>query len=300
MSFGPSLRFIGTVTALVLFATTGQPVWLASHAGQPPPPATTANPVPLERAHAHNDYAHARPLLDALECGFCSIEADVHLIDGDLLVAHNRSATRPDRTLSSLYLEPLRRRAAQNGGRVYPDGPVCLLFVDIKTEAESTYTALHELLARYQDIVTRYEGGRVTTNALSVIVSGSRPRSTMTAQSLRYAALDGLANDLDSEVPTTLVPVVSERWGKLFDWRGLGPVPDADLTLLREMVGKAHARGRRIRFWGAPDRPEAWRVLCETGADLINTDKLVALRDFLLGLPEPLAGAIRTTPGFRE
>ncbi|HOK78354.1 MAG TPA: hypothetical protein PLW35_11615, partial [Verrucomicrobiota bacterium] len=72
-------------------------------------------PVALARAHAHNDYEHARPLLDALECGFCSFEADVHLVDGELLVAHDRIRTRPERTLTALYLEPLRRRVLENG-----------------------------------------------------------------------------------------------------------------------------------------------------------------------------------------
>jgi len=33
--------------------------------------------VPLIPAHAHNDYLHARPLLDALDHGFCSVEADI-------------------------------------------------------------------------------------------------------------------------------------------------------------------------------------------------------------------------------
>jgi hypothetical protein len=46
-----------------------------------------AAPVPLTRAHAHNDYLHARPLFDALDHGFCSVEADVWLVDGKLLVA---------------------------------------------------------------------------------------------------------------------------------------------------------------------------------------------------------------------
>ena len=41
--------------------------------------AHAAEPTPLLRAHAHNDYEHTRPLLDALECGFGSIEADIHL-----------------------------------------------------------------------------------------------------------------------------------------------------------------------------------------------------------------------------
>src|SRR4051812_12734941 len=36
----------------------------------------------LSRAHAHNDYEHEHPLLDALEAGFASVEADVWLVDG--------------------------------------------------------------------------------------------------------------------------------------------------------------------------------------------------------------------------
>ncbi len=45
---------------------------------------------PLPQAHAHNDYEHERPLLDALSHGFCSVEADIYLVDGALLVAHDR------------------------------------------------------------------------------------------------------------------------------------------------------------------------------------------------------------------
>src|SRR5712672_4165891 len=67
-----------------------------------------ANPKPLVRAHAHNDYEHQRPLFDALEHGFCSVEADIYLVDGKLLVAHDRSKVKPERTLEALYLDPLR------------------------------------------------------------------------------------------------------------------------------------------------------------------------------------------------
>src|SRR5947207_7295225 len=88
--------------------------------------------VPLPQAHAHNDYEHTRPLLDALDNGFCSVEADIHLVDGRLLVAHDRAHVRPDRTLQSLYLDPLRERATHNGGRVYPGGPPVVLLVDFK------------------------------------------------------------------------------------------------------------------------------------------------------------------------
>ena len=52
-------------------------------------PAPVELGTPLPQAHAHNDYEHERPLLDALEQGFTSIEADVWLVDGELRVAHD-------------------------------------------------------------------------------------------------------------------------------------------------------------------------------------------------------------------
>ena len=58
--------------------------------------------VPLSAAHAHNDYRHERPLLDALEHGFCSVEADVFLVDDKLCVAHDAPEITPQRTLRSL------------------------------------------------------------------------------------------------------------------------------------------------------------------------------------------------------
>ena len=43
--------------------------------------------MPRPRAHSHNDYWRKRPLLDALECGFCSVEADIFQVGDQLLVA---------------------------------------------------------------------------------------------------------------------------------------------------------------------------------------------------------------------
>lgn len=93
-------------------------------------------PVPLVQAHAHNDYLHERPLLDALQHGFTSVEADVYLVDGQLLVAHTRSELKPHRTLRRLYLDPLRERARQTGGRLWPNGPTLTLLIDIKADGD--------------------------------------------------------------------------------------------------------------------------------------------------------------------
>jgi hypothetical protein len=244
--------------------------------------STTAQPLPLPRAHAHNDYEHQRPLLDALDHGFGSVEADIHLIDGELLVAHDRDEAEPGRTLQALYLEPLRQRIRRNGGRVYPDAPPLLLLIDIKTEAEATYAALHDVLGRYADILTIFSDGTLEEGSVTAIVSGNRPRETMAAQTLRYAAYDGRLGDLELHSPATFIPLVSDNWLTFARWLGQGKPPEEVLERLEETVAIAHAQGRKIRFWATSDNPAVWRVLYDAGVDLLNADDLDGLRDFLL------------------
>ncbi len=246
---------------------------------------SAADTVPLMRAHAHNDYEHTRPLLDALDRGFGSIEADVYLIDGHLLVAHNRADVKPARTLKALYLEPLRARVRANGGRVYRDGPTVTLLVDVKSEAASTYAALHTVLTDYADMLTVFRDGVTTPGAVTVVVSGNRARVEMAAQSVRYAALDGRPPDLDSPAPPALVPLISADWNSLFKWHWSGPMPDADRHALEQIVARTHAQGRRLRFWNTPDRPDVWRLLLAGGVDVIGADDLAGLQAFLAAQP---------------
>ncbi len=240
-----------------------------------------ADPAPLIRAHAHNDYEHPRPLLDALACGFGSIEADVYLVDGQLLVAHDRKAVKPERTLEALYLDPLRERVKQNGGRVYRSGPTIILLIDVKSEAVTTYEALHAVLKNYAAMLTVFRDGVTTPGAITVIVSGSRAPAVMAAQALRYAAMDGRIDDLNGQTAPALIPLVSDNWQKVFSWRWTGPIPAAEARKLQGLVEQAHAQGRQLRFWNTPDNPATWSVLYGAGVDLINTDQLTGLQGFL-------------------
>jgi hypothetical protein len=236
----------------------------------------------LTRAHAHNDYAHPRPLFDALAARFGSIEADVFLVDGKLLVAHERKTLTPEKTLEALYLEPLRARIAANRGSVYGDGVGVTLLIDVKTEAAATYAVLHRVLAGYAEMVTRYDNGEVKPGAISVIISGNRARAAMEQATLRYAAMDGRLGDLDAPLSApSLIPLVSDTWAKLSSWRGDGPLPEADREKIKTRVQQAHAQGRRLRLWAAPDTPAAWEILDACGVDLINTDRLKELAAYL-------------------
>lgn len=241
--------------------------------------ATAGPPAPLFNAHAHNDYLHERPLADALSHGFWSVEADVWLTNGVLLVAHDFNRTSPERTLQKLYLDPLRAFVKTNAfARTSP--PMTLL-IDVKSEAEPTWRALHEALKPYADILTRFEGNVIRTNAVIAIISGERAEPAMRAARVRFAALDGRLPDLDSIPPVALVPLISDNWTKHFKWRGNGPLPESERTKLRELVARTHAQGRRLRLWAAPDNVAGWRELRAAGVDLLNTDHLPEMETFL-------------------
>ncbi|MEJ7732729.1 MAG: phosphatidylinositol-specific phospholipase C/glycerophosphodiester phosphodiesterase family protein [Polyangiaceae bacterium] len=239
--------------------------------------------------HAHNDYEHERPLLDALDHGFCSVEADVFLVDGALLVGHTESALDPTRTLQSLYLDPLRSLAGdgaleRDGVPVGPHGGPLQLLIDVKTSAEPTWAALDPILASYSDILTEFADGTTTPGAVTAVISGGRAQETMAAAPLRYAAIDGRIGD-ESEpvapsVPASLVPLVSQNWVTLFAWLGDEPFSDEQQAQLLGYVQEAHASDRLVRFWSTPDTPATWAVLAAAEVDLINVDDLAGLQAF--------------------
>lgn len=246
------------------------------------PGSTDDGVIPLTKAHAHNDYEHKRPLFDALDRGFCSVEADVFLVHGELLVAHSRSQINPERTLEKLYLAPLRERVHANGGRVFKNGPTIFLLIDVKTDAKSTHAAVAKLLAKYDDIFSVTKDGRFEARAVTAVISGNRDRSGMAAEKIRYAGLDGRPADLDSKEPADFLPWISESWTTMFKWRGQGQLPESERQKLEAFVKKAHAAGRLVRFWATPETTECWQALRSAGVDLLNTDKLDELKDFLL------------------
>ena len=66
--------------------------------------------------HSHNDYVQANPFYGAYNANTPSIEADVYLVDGELYVAHLKKelVIVPERTLRSMYLEPLKKEWDKN------------------------------------------------------------------------------------------------------------------------------------------------------------------------------------------
>ncbi|WP_406010294.1 phosphatidylinositol-specific phospholipase C/glycerophosphodiester phosphodiesterase family protein [Streptomyces sp. NBC_00637] len=266
----------------------------ASAAAVLAPPAADAfadghehGPRPLRRAHAHNDFEHPRPLLDALDHRFGSVEADIFLVDGELLVAHSADQLDPTRTLESLYLAPLAARVRAHHGSVYRGyrQPLQLL-IDIKTEGSSTYLALDRQLGRHKGLFTTFAHGSVRPGPVTAVVSGDRAaRTPMEAQAVRRAFYDGRLADLGTS-ESSFAPLISDNWTLNFTWLGLGAFPEAERQKLRTIVGAAHARGQQVRFWATPDlagpaRDALWTELLAADVDYLNTDDLAGLEAFL-------------------
>jgi len=212
-------------------------------------------------------------------------------------VAHDRKDLKPDRTLKSLYLEPLAERVRNRVGIFADPKARLMLLVDVKGQGPQVYERLKTELAPYAPMLTRFRDSGVVTGAVTVVLSGDRAWDLARADRDRWCALDGRMSDLTNASPTgvtgsstppaSLVPLVSESWRTLFRWDGDGEMSASDSARLKGLVSQAHAQGRKIRFWALPDRPEAWKLCRDAGVDLINTDKIPALSAFLRGQPLP-------------
>lgn len=237
----------------------------------------------LSNAHAHNDYAHERPFWDAYEHGFCSIEVDIFRVGDELYVAHDRIELLKKRKLTELYLEPLKNVVKKNGGWVYPDRrePITLL-VDIKANGPEVFKLLRETLLQYREMICCSEEGKYQKRAVKIIISGDRPKQQILDDPARIMAIDGRLSDLGSDIESDLLPLISDRWGSHFKWRGEGEMPDDERRKLRKYVKAAHRANRKVRFWAIPESPAVWQELLEAKVDFINTDALGKLRAFLL------------------
>jgi hypothetical protein len=265
---------------------------------------TFPSPAPLAQAYAHNDYLHERPLLDALELGFTSVEADVWLVDGELLVARDPAAGPAIGTLARCYLEPLVERVRRHGGTVHPQPGGFQLTVDIRSDLTETYHRLEQELDRFAAHLTEFTAAGLSAGPITVVATvkeGNLIAELMARRPVRHLGYDARPPEIGA-VPRWLAPMISDYWFRQFDWDGAGPMPAAERAKLREFAATARRDGQQLRFWGTPDEPSArrdalWAELLAAGIGFISTDDLPGLAAFLrrpdlAGPAEPVAAAV--------
>lgn len=222
--------------------------------------------TPLHQAHSHNDYERARPLEMAMEQGFGSVEVDVFLVEGELLVSHDLPKVNPVKTLDKMYLHPLWKR--HQAGQHLPN----ILLVDIKKDGVDAWKELKRQLSPYRAMLG--------AEKIQVIISGDRPRDLILEDQERWTSFDGRLPEIDLPADDR-IPLISENWNSHFEWDGIGSMSSEERAKLQSLVARAHKNKRKLRFWGTPDRPEVWAVLREAGVDLIGTDQPEKLGEFL-------------------
>ncbi len=218
-------------------------------------------------------------MLEALEAGAGSLEADVFLIDGELRIGHSLAEAQKGARLQDVYVpfvdHPILRRPIADGRTEN-----VLLLVDIKTDGAKAWLRLRELLAEVKD---RLAGAR--PGAVRVVVSGDRDQQAILSDPAGLAGVDGRFDEPRAGIPAWRIPLVSGSWTSFFAWRGRGAFPEDQAAKLAGMTSAIRAEGRRSRFWASPDLPLAWSALKKGGADFINTDRPGSVRSWLDAQP---------------
>jgi len=237
----------------------------------------------LPNAHSHNDYRHDRPTLDALDHGFCSLEADVFLVDGQLLVGHTPWELKEVNTLEVLYLDRLREFFQKNDGSIYPNKEKVVLWIDFKSGPKETWPVLEKVLSNYTEMLSYVEDGKLVEKAVTVIITGSSPSPDMfkSETGKRYALSSDSLDRFDASIPNTVYYAVCENFAKFTRWRGYGELSQEDRQKIAEVVKKTHDQGRKIRFWGYPESEKIWQLMLDLNVDWINTDDHQRLQKFL-------------------
>lgn len=229
-------------------------------------------PSPVVRGHSHNDYWRQRPLVEALEAGMCSIEADVFLVDGVLKVGHDLAEAKAGKSLAELYLDPLAQRELV-GGRLGDGWPEVTLLVDVKADGERVFVVLEEMVRKRANVFSTDNDLR----AVRVVVSGDRAVDLILGADEGWLALDGRRGDLGKGISSRRMPLVSESWSWV-GWNKNVDLPEENLVKARGFADSVRREGRTSRFWGVPDRPDFWGLMGRLGVDWINTDRPGELR----------------------
>jgi len=221
--------------------------------------------VPLR--HSHNDYLQRRPLWDALDAGFESLEVDVHLLQGELYVGHNAPDVRAHWTLQTAYLDPLYQLF-----RAQPTHWPLILDVDFKDLDPRPAVARLDALLRnhtYAGLFSRmHDGERGWEWAPVTVYISMAPYGfgvgldmVMATQPPRVMGTEGTG--LAYGDPATLV---------LYEFS-----PES----LAVFGVRAREEGVLARYVSSTNSAESWVTLIACGATVLATDDLRGLTAFI-------------------
>lgn len=233
--------------------------------------AAIAQQFPV-KIHSHNDYKQTVPFYQAYSQKVYSIEADLFYKDKEFYVAHEEDEIEREATFDALYLNPVVSLFRQNEGRAWKDSDEQMqLLVEIKSgNTDDFLKALEKKLGKYPEVFNP----EVNPHAVRIVITGNVPRPEAFGKYASYILFDGeLSKDYTAD-QLKRVGLFSTNFRDLSKWNGKGSLVKEDKQRVTAAIEKAHAQGKQIRFWGAPDGMTAWNTFYMMGVDYINTDKV--------------------------
>jgi alkaline phosphatase len=223
----------------------------------------------LANVHSHNDYEQKIPFELAYTNQLGSIEADIHLVGGKILVGHDAKDLLPNRSLENLYLAPLL--AYNTTSRKLQ------LLIDVKTEAIRTLDSLIALLKQYPSLINNKN--------ITITISGNTPPDSIFIQYPKFIHFDGRIFKNYTPEQLSKISLISEDYGKFTMWKKTWPMQIAEEEKIKSAIKKIHALNKPIRLWGTPDFPLAWEKFIAMKIDFINTDKIEEITQFFQARP---------------
>jgi alkaline phosphatase len=221
--------------------------------------------------HSHNDYEQKQPFFAAYNLGFDSIEADLYLKDGELYVAHDWKNVTPERTLKSLYIEPLLAKIKENNGYPYPNKKPLQLLLDLKKDGKEILKVLYAQLKPHIKELRH----------VKIAISGDMPSPDEFQNYDKMFFFDGRKNLTYSKDAYKRVALVSASFldfGKY--WPGKEPLSEETFQKISKFVEETHAKEKKVRIWGTPNTTLGFETLQKLKIDIIGTDDLELLAKF--------------------
>ncbi len=232
----------------------------------------------VSNTHSHNDYVNPVPFFTAYNAGFGSIEADIYIFNNRLLVGHDSADLVSNRSIEAWYIKPIDSCIKAHGGYIYADtSKRLILLIDIKNAPMSTLDSLISLLKKYPGITG--------CSSLKITITGSRPDPETFTQYPGFIWFDGVLSASYSPKALSRIVLFSDNLRSYINWRGTDTLSAPGAEILRAAIRKGHSFHKPVRFWNAPDTPNAWEQLMSLDADYLNTDHISQISLFLAKRP---------------
>ena len=248
--------------------------------------------------HSHNDYNRTAPFWEAYSQHCRSIEADVFLHEGQLLVGHELEDLKTENSFLRMYVDPIVRTFHANGNRMWAGSDDRLmLLVELKSATEPTLAEVVRQLEQFPDVFC-------APGAVQVAITGNVPAKEHFQDYPAWVGFDGDIRETYTPAQLERVALVSNSF-RMFakKWNGKGRMIDSELDAVTAAIERVHSWGKPIRFWEAPEGTTAYFTFWKLGVDIINTDKPAVAslffsdwgnKNFIMGKHEVQAGVTGT------